>query len=80
MNKEDILEYKGRKGQKVFGLFENVEIGDVPMAVVTEIPVDEALSAATKQLEISVLLLFLTLYIINYFIEKFDEKIIKTVF
>lgn len=58
--KKDIVEYTGRKGKKVIGLSDSIDICGVPMAVITEMPVDEALSVATRQLNTSVFLLFLT--------------------
>lgn len=59
-DKKDIMEFTGRKGKKVLGLCDSIEIGGVPMAVITEMPVDEALSVATTQLKTSVFLLILT--------------------
>jgi len=61
---EEVLVYISRNGSKVFGMHQNIEIGDVRMAVLTEIPESEALVSARDQRNASLLSLGLTALVV----------------
>ena len=57
---EEVGIYISRNGSKVLGMYKNIEIGGIRMAVLTEIPESEALASARDQRNASLLSLALT--------------------
>ncbi|MBU3916193.1 response regulator, partial [bacterium] len=57
--KKKVEVYKGRKGYEVLGLYYNIEIGGVRLAVITEIPTSEVVDTATEHQKRTLLLFLL---------------------
>jgi len=62
--KQNTRTYIGRQGIKVYGLYKPIEIANVRMAVLTEIPESETLHAARVQKNIALFLFILTIMIV----------------
>jgi CheY-like chemotaxis protein/HAMP domain-containing protein len=60
---QEVSTYIGRKGYPVIGMYGNVEIGGVRMAVITEVKRSEAIQAATALRELNIVLLLVTMAI-----------------
>jgi tubulin-specific chaperone A len=58
---QEVSTYTGRKGYTVIGMHDNVEIGGIRLAVITEVRQSEAIQAATAQRELNIDLLLVTM-------------------